>query len=73
MNPKTEPAYPFPVTKDTDGKPPMGLTQYAYVAALSYAAVASRYDYPPKQVAKEAFDHADAFFAELAKRTTTAP
>ena len=46
----------------------LGLTQYAEIAARFHAAMTVERDYPVA-TARRAFDHADAFFAELAKRT----
>jgi len=47
-----------------------GITQYAEIAARFHAAVlaSSPEPWPPKNTASTAFDHADAFFAELKRR-----
>lgn len=55
---------------------PQGLTQYAEVAARFHAALLSsdaghQERASPAYAADRALDHADAFFAELAKRMTT--
>ena len=73
-DPKTTPA--FPVSHAIDGnwvKEPLpefcGLTQYAEVAARFHAALMSTDWQIGQLAARQAFDHADAFFSELAKRT----
>ncbi len=74
-DPKTTPAFPdtyechHPQLGKTVGHQP-GLSQYAYVAALFQAELVSHYaHYHASVAATAAFDYADAFFAELVKRT----
>ena len=72
MNPNA-PAFPTPSAMDANGNVTYGqpgMTQYAYVAMHFYAAnVARGFTYPYESVTSVSFNQADAFFAELAKRT----
>lgn len=77
-DPKTTSAFPALHTIDgnwvRDPRPEhLGLTQYAEIAARFHAAlICDGVTTSVEQkdlTAQEAFDHADAFFAELAKRT----
>lgn len=81
MNPKTEPAFPVvsrhPVTGEVFDFSKLGLSQYAEIAARFYAMLIPEAEkkrlavdmFYAKQVAITAFNHTDAFFTELAKRT----
>lgn len=80
MDPKTTPAFPLSrghfneagLMTSTDWMP--GLSQYAYVAMTFHGAILAGRRGPlgnwsGREAANDAFNHADAFFAELAKRT----
>lgn len=71
--PKTDPARPVSSEIAKDGYVMMrghsGLTQYAEIAARFHATCIPVYPGDLRTCATEAFNHADAFFAELAKRT----
>lgn len=77
MNPKTEPAFPskrefqIPGKANTMVSSP-GLSQYAEIAARFHAALIPMHLHSSGEgpyVATLAFNQADHFFAELAKRT----
>lgn len=64
-DPKTAPAFPQVTGAGVAREP--GLSQYAEVAARFHAGLVTWEHH--LVAARHAFDHADAFFAELAKRT----
>jgi len=69
MNPKTEPAFPCGQWQSRNGEllgPYQGLSQYAEIAARFHTALLA---HGVTDNHEEAFDEADAFFAELEKRT----
>lgn len=77
---KTNPARPTVTERTANGDisqwGDQGLTQYAEVAARFHAGIlSSEWGHQersnPAYAAQRSFDHADAFFAELAERMTT--
>lgn len=69
-DPKTTPAFAAGAGHRESYEFQLGLTQYAYVAAQFHSHLVTQFLSDHKLAAEEAFDHADAFFAELAKRTS---
>lgn len=66
IDPKTTSAFPRLYGADQHS----GLSQYAYVAMTFHAALIGRDgSFTTEGATLTAFNHADAFFAELAKRT----
>lgn len=66
-DPKTTPAFARPNGTLADSQ--SGMTQYAYVAMTFHAALLGRGGFTIDGATLSAFSNADAFFAELAKRT----
>lgn len=69
-DPKTTPVYGQFIQDGDRALTVNGLSQYAYVAALFHAELTRDFfQSEADSAATKAFVHADAFFAELAKRT----